>query len=80
MCCFRYVLEAQLISWWLLPIGLYLIASVVAFLSFAEINTAKKQISDVEQSMRDLINSNRCYERLGVDLFSLSVGADLMLF
>lgn len=36
------------------------------------------QLENVKQNMQDLVNPNRMYERLGVDILSLQVGANLL--
>lgn len=36
------------------------------------------QLENVKQNMQDLVNPNRMYERLGVDVLSLQVGAGLL--
>lgn len=37
------------------------------------------QLDQVKQNMSDLINPNRMYERLGVDILSIQVGNDLLI-
>jgi flagellar biosynthesis protein FlhA len=37
------------------------------------------QLENVKQNMQDLVNPNRMYERLGVDVLSLQVGAGLLV-
>ena len=37
------------------------------------------QLESVRQNMQDLVNPNRMYERLGVDILSLQVGSNLLV-
>lgn len=37
------------------------------------------QLENVRQNMQDLVNPNRMYERLGVDILSLQVGSNLLV-
>src|SRR5699024_2105330 len=37
------------------------------------------QLDAVKQNMQDLVNPNKMYERLGVDVLSLQVGAGLLI-
>lgn len=60
-----------------------LIAGFCAFLSFTvfvtkDVQQQLGQLDNVKQNMQNLIDPNRMYERLGVDILSLQVGANLL--
>ena len=44
----------------------------------ADVQSQLGQLESVRQNMQDLVNPNRMYERLGVDVLSLQVGAGLL--
>lgn len=44
----------------------------------ADVQSQLGQLENVRQNMQDLVNPNRMYERLGVDVLSLQVGAGLL--
>ena len=43
----------------------------------ADVQSQLGQLENVRQNMQDLVNPNKMYERLGVDVLSLQVGAGL---
>lgn len=45
----------------------------------ADVQSQLGQLENVRQNMQDLVNPNRMYERLGVDVLSLQVGAGLLV-
>lgn len=45
----------------------------------ADVQSQLGQLESVRQNMQDLVNPNRMYERLGVDVLSLQVGAGLLV-
>lgn len=45
----------------------------------ADVQSQLGQLENVRQNMQDLVNPNRMYERLGVDVLSLQVGAGLLI-
>lgn len=45
----------------------------------ADVQSQLGQLESVRQNMQDLVNPNRMYERLGVDVLSLQVGAGLLI-
>lgn len=45
----------------------------------ADVQSQLGQLENVRQNMQDLVNPNRMYERLGVDVLSLQVGANLLV-
>lgn len=48
------------------------------FLPHKELKKIEKEFYDVRQEMQDLVNPDKMYERLGVDIISLQVGAGLL--
>ncbi|MCQ2789841.1 MAG: flagellar biosynthesis protein FlhA [bacterium] len=44
----------------------------------ADVQSQLGQLESVKQNMQDLVNPNRMYERLGVDILSLQVGSGLL--
>ena len=57
-------------------IGL-IVAGFMVFISH-DVQQQMGQLENVKQNMQDLVNPNRMYERLGVDILSLQVGAGLI--
>lgn len=45
----------------------------------SDVQSQLGQLESVRQNMQDLVNPNRMYERLGVDVLSLQVGAGLLV-
>ena len=45
----------------------------------ADVQSQLGQLENVRQNMQDLVNPNRMYERLGVDVLSLQVGSNLLV-
>src|SRR5574344_1308522 len=45
----------------------------------ADVQAQLGQLDAVRQNMQDLVNPNRMYERLGVDILSLQVGSELLV-
>lgn len=45
----------------------------------ADVQSQLGQLESVRQNMQDLVNPNRMYERLGVDVLSLQVGSGLLI-
>ena len=65
-----------------LPFILFAAGLIVAGLSVlvnADVQSQLGQLESVRQNMQDLVNPNRMYERLGVDVLSLQVGAGLLV-
>lgn len=65
-----------------LPFLLFAAGLIVAGLSVlvnADVQSQLGQLESVRQNMQDLVNPNRMYERLGVDVLSLQVGAGLLV-
>ncbi len=64
------------------PFSLFAIMSFVAGFSVlvnADVQSQLGQLENVRQNMHDLVNPNRMYERLGVDVLSLQVGSGLLV-
>lgn len=68
-----------------LPWGPFLFFTIVMFVAGfsvlvnADVQSQLGQLENVRQNMQDLVNPNRMYERLGVDVLSLQVGAGLLI-
>lgn len=68
-----------------LPWGPFLFFSVVlviagfSVLVNSDVQSQLGQLENVRQNMQDLVNPNRMYERLGVDILSLQVGSNLLV-
>ncbi len=58
-----------------------IILSIAGFsvLVNADVQSQLGQLESVRQNMQDLVNPNKMYERLGVDVLSLQVGAGLLV-
>ncbi len=68
------------LPWW--PFMLFSV--VIALGGFqvlinADVQSQLGQLESVKQNMQDLVNPNRMYERLGVDILSLQVGSNLLV-
>lgn len=64
------------------PFLMFTIIMVVAGFSVlvnADVQSQLGQLESVRQNMQDLVNPNRMYERLGVDVLSLQVGSGLLV-
>lgn len=65
-----------------LPFFLFAIGLGIAGFSVlvnADVQSQLGQLESVRQNMQDLVNPNKMYERLGVDVLSLQVGAGLLV-
>ena len=65
-----------------LPFFLFSVGLAVAGFSVlinADVQSQLGQLENVRQNMQDLVNPNRMYERLGVDVLSLQVGSNLLV-
>lgn len=58
--------------------GLIFIAGFQVLIN-ADVQSQLGQLENVRQNMQDLVNPNRMYERLGVDILSLQVGSNLLV-
>jgi len=64
------------------PFVLYAVIIAVAAFSVLvnqDVQAQLGQLESVRQNMQDLVNPNRMYERLGVDVLSLQVGSGLLI-
>ena len=65
-----------------LPFTIFAIGLALAGFSVlvsADVQSQLGQLESVRQNMQDLVNPNKMYERLGVDVLSLQVGAGLLV-
>lgn len=68
-----------------LPWGPFLLFTIIIFVAGfsvlvnADVQSQLGQLESVRQNMQDLVNPNRMYERLGVDVLSLQVGSGLLV-
>ena len=65
-----------------LPFLMFTIILAIAGFSVlvnADVQSQLGQLESVRQNMQDLVNPNKMYERLGVDVLSLQVGAGLLV-
>lgn len=68
-----------------LPWGPFLFFTIIMFVAGfsvlvnADVQSQLGQLENVRQNMQDLVNPNRMYERLGVDVLSLQVGEGLLV-
>ncbi len=68
------------LPWW--PFVLFMVIIAVAGFSVLvnqDVQQQLGQLDAVKQNMQDLVNPNKMYERLGVDVLSLQVGAGLLV-
>lgn len=68
------------LPWW--PFALFIL--IIAGAAFSvlvnqDVQQQLGQLDAVKQNMQDLVNPNKMYERLGVDVLSLQVGAGLLV-
>ncbi len=59
--------------------ALVLIGGALSVLVNQDVQQQLGQLDAVKQNMQDLVNPNKMYERLGVDVLSLQVGAGLLV-
>ena len=59
--------------------GIALFVAGFQVLINADVQSQLGQLENVRQNMQDLVNPNRMYERLGVDILSLQVGSNLLV-
>src|SRR5574344_1361624 len=67
------------LPWW--PFVFFVIVIAVSAFSVLvnnDVQAQMNQLEGVKQNMQDLVNPNRMYERLGVDVLSLQVGENLI--
>ncbi len=66
------------------PLPFFIFAIALSIFGFqvlinADVQSQLGQLENVRQNMQDLVNPNRMYERLGVDILSLQVGSNLLV-
>lgn len=67
------------LPWWgfaLFGVGM-VVAALTVFVS-QDVNERIGQLENVKQNMQDLVNPNKMYERLGVEIQSLQIGNNLL--
>ena len=84
-CAVAFLLLIAVTSHWtglpFFPFLLFSIVIIVAAFSVLvnqDVQAQLGQLENVKQNMQDLVNPNKMYERLGVDVLSLQVGAGLL--
>lgn len=68
------------LPWW--PFVLFTVIIIIASFSVMvnqDVQAQLGQLDAVKQNMQDLVNPNKMYERLGVDVLSLQVGSGLLI-
>lgn len=68
------------LPWW--PFVLFILVIGISGFSVLvnqDVQSQLGQLENVRQNMQDLVNPNRMYERLGVDVLSLQVGSGLLI-
>lgn len=65
--------------WWtFLPIALIIIGISFSVFLATDVQQQLGQLEETKQNMNELINPNRMYEKLGVDILSIQVGGELL--
>ena len=68
------------LPWWpFILFSIILIFAGVSVLVNADVQQQLGQLDAVRKNMQDLVNPNKMYERLGVDVLSLQVGSGLLI-
>lgn len=57
----------------------FIVVAAFSVLVNQDVQSQLGQLENVRQNMQDLVNPNKMYERLGVDVLSLQVGAGLLV-
>lgn len=66
--------------WWaFLPLALIIFGISFSVFLATDVQQQLGQLEQTKQNMSDLINPNRMYEKLGVDILSLQVGTNLLV-
>lgn len=85
-CAVAFLLLIAVTSHWTgLPFFPFLLFSVIIIIAAfsvlvnQDVQAQLGQLENVKQNMQDLVNPNRMYERLGVDVLSLQVGSNLLV-
>lgn len=84
-CAVAFLLLIAVTSFWtglpFWPFLLFSIGLIIAAFSVLvnqDVQAQLGQLENVKQNMQDLVNPNKMYERLGVDVLSLQVGSGLL--
>ena len=84
-CAVGFLLLIAVTSHWTglpwMPFTIFAIIITIAAFSVLvnqDVQTQLGQLENVKQNMQDLVNPNKMYERLGVDVLSLQVGSGLL--
>ncbi len=68
------------LPWWpFLLFTIVLVVGAISVLANQEMQSQLGQLDAVRKNMQDLVNPNKMYERLGVDVLSLQVGSGLLI-
>ena len=68
------------LPWWpFVMFSIILIFAGISVLVNADVQQQLGQLDAVRKNMQDLVNPNKMYERLGVDVLSLQVGSGLLI-
>lgn len=68
------------LPWWpFVMFSLILVFAGISVLVNADVQQQLGQLDAVRKNMQDLVNPNKMYERLGVDVLSLQVGSGLLI-
>ncbi len=65
--------------YWFLLLGLILSFAAFTVLIKQDVQMQYSELESVKQNMQDLVNPNKMYERMGVDILSLQVGNNLLI-
>ena len=66
-------------GWWFFLFAVIISVGALSVLVSQDVQMQLGQIENVKQDMKNLVNPNRMYERLGVDILSLQVGTNLIV-
>lgn len=64
--------------YWFLIIAIILAVAAFTVILQQDVRQQYYELESVKQNMQDMVNPNKMYERLGVDILSLQVGDDLL--
>lgn len=65
--------------WWFLILSALLAVASFTVVLQQDVQSQYRELESVKQNMQDLVNPNKMYERLGVDILSLMVGNNLLI-
>ncbi len=65
--------------YWFLLLALLLGFAAFTVILQQDVQSQYRELESVKQNMQDLVNPNKMYERLGVDILSLQVGNELLV-